>query len=147
VVLAERLGGQPLPLRADEGLAVLAESASTQKARETVLVDAVRSKRTFRVNDLLRQEVLPPTEKRDVFYSQSTALVGLLIDHAKPAGFLAYLERARQIGNDAALRECCGVDGVAGLEELWQARANAVSTDDSAGETAIAAIGLNSSIK
>jgi len=147
VILADRLSGEPLPLWADEGLAVLAESASTQKAREAVLVGAVRQNRTFSVTDLLRQEVLPRPEKRDVFYSQSTALVGLLIERAKPAGFLAYLERARLVGNDAALRECYGVDGVAGLEDLWRERADAVLTGVPANQTAIAARGAKASAK
>lgn len=142
VVLADRVAGRPLPLWADEGLAVLSESLSTRKAREDILIAAIRRGRTFPIGELLGREGLPVPERRDVFYSQSSALVALLVERAKPAGFIAYLERSRAVGDDAALRECCGIEGMEGLEELWRARANAALAgvlNEKPDKTAIAA--------
>lgn len=141
-VLADRLSGHPLPLWADEGLAVLSEAPTTRRAREAVLMESVQRGRQFRVRELLAQGELPAPERRDLFYSQSAMLVALLIERVGPAGFLAYVERADSVGDDAALRECCGIDGVAGLDRLAHARANAALAgifDAAADKTAIAA--------
>lgn len=125
VVLADRLGDRPMPLWADEGLAVLSEPPSTREKRATSLLDSMRRGAVVPLRELMTRESLPEASRRDCFYSESAFLVADLIDRKSPADFLAFLERAAKIGYDAALRQSYGVDGVAELERIRLARRQA----------------------
>jgi hypothetical protein len=119
-VLADRLAGEPLPLWADEGLAVLSEAEVTRQSRDEALLKVVRDGRSLPVSQLLRLQSQPPAEQREAFYGQSALLVSQLIDRKSPAAFLAFLEKAHAVGEEQALRQCYGIDGVNGLAELWR---------------------------
>jgi hypothetical protein len=126
-VLADRLNGRPLPLWADEGLAVLAEPETTRTARDRALLAAVRSGRTVPIPALLHLTSQPGPDLREAFYGQSAILVSRLIERKSPSAFLAFLERTQQVGDEAALRECYRIDGVSGLARLWSEYANAAT--------------------
>jgi hypothetical protein len=141
-VLADRLGGRPLPLWADEGLAVLSEPDATRRQRDGALIAAISRGAVPSVRQLVRLQSQPSATYRDGFYGQSAMLVSLLIERDSPAAFLAFLERGETVGVEAALRECYGIDGVAGLEQLWEAQKKAAtpgSLIELTGRAAIAA--------
>ena len=142
VVLADRLGGRPLPLWADEALAVFAEPEATRQKRDDALVAAVRHRAVYSAGALLCLCDPPPAAMREGFYGQSALIAALLIERGTPAEFLAFLEDAERSGYDAALRRSYGLDGVAGLERLWEAKKRAAAPGflvEATGRAALAA--------
>lgn len=122
VVLADRLGGRPLPLWADEGLAVLSETEATRQKRDDALVAAVHRGAVYSAGALVCLCDSPPSTMREGFYGQSALIASILIERRTPAEFLAFLEDAERSGYDAALRRSYGLDGIAGLERLWESK-------------------------
>jgi len=127
VVLADRLGGRPLPLWADEGLAVLSEPETTRRRRDDALLAAVRRGATFPIATLLRLDGEPAAPLRDAFYGQSALIAATLIDRGTPAEFLTFLEESQRHGDDAALRTCYGLDGAAELHRIWEMQKHAAT--------------------
>lgn len=119
VVLAERFGGQALPRWADEGIAMLSESAEKHRERLTNLQETLVRRPTFRMADLVRAERMPQPHLRDAFYGQSVALTSLLIRKSTPAQFADFIEESQRLGIDHALKEHYQLDGVADLQREW----------------------------
>ena len=121
VVLAERFGGRPLPPWADEGLAMLSESAAKRAVRLADLRHALRHRPTYRLRELLSVRQLPPAHLRDAFYGQSLALTSCLIDRSTPQDFAEFLEACQSSSIDAALQQEFGLAGTESLEAEWRA--------------------------
>jgi hypothetical protein len=122
VVLADRFPDQQLPRWADEGMAVLADSAEKRSLHLRDAQDALRRQNGFRLVELLALETYPASGRWDAFYGQSVSLVQYLVEQDSPARFIDFVESAVEIGYDAALRQTYQIDGVRALERQWTAR-------------------------
>lgn len=122
VVLADRFGTRPLPLWADEGMGVLAESVSKQELRREAAAVIERKGDLITAAGLLYDASLPRAHKRDAFYYKSAELVQFLIDRRDAPTFLEFLDLAKARGYDRALREQYGINGVGELQRLWQSQ-------------------------
>lgn len=121
VVLADRFGIRPLPLWADEGMGVLAESPAKRQIRFAAARKLELQGDRITPAQLFFDSSLPRSSKRDAFYSCSAELVQFLIDRKDAPAFVSFLEHAMQDGIDRALRDHYRIDGVAQLQRLWQA--------------------------
>lgn len=119
VVLGERFGGHALPRWADEGIAMLSESAEKQEVRLSNLRTLLSNRLTMGMGELVRTTRMPAPQYRDAFYGQSIALTSLLVRRSSPARFADFIEDAQRRGLDAALTTHYQVAGVAGLETEW----------------------------
>lgn len=120
VVLGDRFAGRPLPKWADEGMAMLAESAAKREFRRSHLVAMLSRHPGYRIADLVRVDQLPPPEWRDAFYGQSAALVTLLAHRKSPRTFADCVEDSLTIGLDQALEKHYGLAHMTALEAEWQ---------------------------
>jgi hypothetical protein len=118
VVLAEYFGGKP-PRWADEGLALLADSAAKQRLHMRDLAYAVRSGTTLRLAKLMTLEQLDSPEQMPAFYAQSLSVVRFLVKRSDRRRFSRFVETAEEHGYDHALRTVYEIDGVPHLERLW----------------------------
>lgn len=123
VVLADRFAGRPLPKWADEGMAMLAESAAKREFRRTHLVAMLSRHPGYRMADLVRVDRLPPPEWRDAFYGQSAALVTLLAERKSPQTFADCVEDSLTMGLEQALQKHYGLPHLTALEAEWQSTA------------------------
>jgi hypothetical protein len=119
VVLQERLAGE-LPHWADEGAAILADSASKRDGHLRDLGAAVSRRTTYRLAALLTMTDYPPIDRWGAFYGQSASVAKFLIDRGGCNQFILFLERAGEHGYDVALRECYGIANVAQLDQAWR---------------------------
>lgn len=119
VVLAEYFGGKP-PRWADEGLALLADSASKQRMHMRDLAYAVRSGTTLRLAELLTLDQLESPEQMPAFYAQSLSVVRFLVKRSDHQRFSRFVDLAAEQGYDHALRTVYEIDGVPHLERLWR---------------------------
>jgi hypothetical protein len=119
VVLADQFSGNPLPRWADEGLAMLSESPAKRELRLGHLRNSLAGQPTYRLQDLLHVEQLPPAHLRDAFYGQSLALTSWLIERRGSDAFRRFLEAARDNGVDRALRDELHVAGIDALQHEW----------------------------
>jgi hypothetical protein len=119
VVLGERFGGQMLPRWADEGIAMLSESARKHQERLSNLRSLIGKRPMHSMRDLVQLQRLPEPHLRDAFYGQSLALSSLLIRKSTPAKFADFVEDCTAVGIDAALRKHYDLAGIAALQEEW----------------------------
>lgn len=141
LILADRFGQRSLPLWADEGLAMLSEPDATRLRRQETLANALRAGGALPLRDLLGRHDPPAARVRDVFYSESAAVTALLVDRATPATFLTFLDAAGTQGYDVALQNVYAIDGVSGLERLWDENSKAAALgalDEATGRAALA---------
>lgn len=120
VVLADRFVGRQPPLWADEGMAVLADSASKRALHHRDCLAALRDGTALRVADLVRMEQFTSPSEVAAFYGQSQSLVQFLIDHRSPSRFVQFLTSSIDQGYDRALREVYEIEDTRQLEKLWQ---------------------------
>lgn len=125
VVLADRFHRQPLPRWADEGMALLADTADKQSLHQRDLHRAVADRAAFRVVEILELQDYPPAGRWGTFYGQSASLVKFLVQRGTPAQFVEFVERALEAGYDPALREVYGLNGITALELAWHQRPGA----------------------
>jgi hypothetical protein len=119
VVLGERFGGHALPRWADEGIAMLSESAEKHRERLENFQNVLTSRTTFRINDLVTAKGMPAPHLRDAFYGQSLALSSLLVRKSTPAKFADFIEESIRIGHDQALKKHYSLNGVTALQQEW----------------------------
>jgi hypothetical protein len=119
-ILADEFAREELPLWADEGMAVLADPAAKQALHLRDFHNGLRRGSSWRLAEFLSGEAALSREQIPVFYGQSLSLVKFLVDRKTPADFVSFLRRAREVGYDAALRDCYVLDGVADLERQWR---------------------------
>ena len=119
VVLGERFGGHALPRWADEGIAMLSESADKHRERLENLQVILNGRPTLSISDLINADRIPPPQLRDAFYGQSLALSSLLIRKSTPAKFADFVAESIGSGVDPALRKHYSLNGVAALQREW----------------------------
>jgi hypothetical protein len=121
VVLADLLGGQQPPRWADEGMALLADSAGKRQLHERDLQAGLNQRTAFRAVELLNLDAYPHPSRVPAFYGQSLSLTAFLVSREPPARFVAFIRQSSELGYDAALRDCYGIENVQELEVLWHA--------------------------
>lgn len=119
VVLGERFGGHALPRWADEGIAMLSESADKHRERLENFQGVLVARATFQISDLVTTKGMPAPHRRDAFYGQSLALSSLLVRKSTPAKFADFIEDAIRVGSDQALRSHYSLNGLAALQQEW----------------------------
>lgn len=117
-IIAGTLLGGMVPLWANEGMATLAESASSQQSRKRIARWAVRHGRAIEVNTLMRLNHYPAGLEQ-VFYAQSHSLTRFLVIKAGFARFISFIQRGQQVGGDTALQEQYGLNAQQ-LEQVWK---------------------------
>lgn len=121
VVLGERFGGHALPRWADEGIAMLSESAEKHRERLQNLQETLTSRPTLAMADLVNLKRMPAAHLRDAFYGQSLALSSLLVRKGTPARFADFVEASMASGIDQALQDHYNLQGVGALQHEWNA--------------------------
>ncbi|MEI8383030.1 MAG: hypothetical protein WCJ09_23110 [Planctomycetota bacterium] len=119
VILGERFQGQPLPRWADEGIAMLSESADKHRERLENLQKLLTANTTCPIADVLSYTRLPAPHLRDAYYGQSLALTSLLIQKTSPAKFATFIEESRTSGIESALQSHYSIRDIAGLQRVW----------------------------
>lgn len=119
VVLGGRFGGHALPRWADEGIAMLSESAGKHRERMTNLRGIASRRQLLAMNDVVRMNRLPNPGQRDAFYGQSVALTSWLIQKSNPARFADFIEELQKQGIEDALRKHYQIEGIHGLQREW----------------------------
>ena len=120
VVVADAFPGQQPPSWANEGMALLADSAVKQEAHARDVVAARRAGLSFHCAELLTLEGYPAAERIPAFYGQSAALVGILTKAGNPSDFVSFLRLADAKGHDQALRDVYGIADAGELEQMCQ---------------------------
>ena len=128
VVLADLFPDQPIPKWADEGIAVLAEPAGSQRRRVAPLADPLAAGKVFRLADLMKAADYPEPKYYGLFFAQSVSLTRYLVDIKGPAHFSKFLKAAQRNGLDPELKRHYGVDGAEELQRRWAAQAGPEAT-------------------
>lgn len=119
VVLADAFLGTQPPLWANEGIAVLADSAEKQRLHQQDLQQSLVRGNCFHCAELTLLEGYPSQERIPVFYGQSASLTAYLADLSGSEKLVPFLKQAMDRGYDRALRECFGIEGLADLQRRW----------------------------
>jgi hypothetical protein len=120
VVLADRFAGRQPPRWADEGIALLADSAEKQRLHERDCQCALRRGDAIPLVELLQLERCSSCAQVAAFYGQSRSLVAFLVRLGTPVQFVDFVERAMTQGHDSALRQTYGIESVAQLDRRWR---------------------------
>jgi hypothetical protein len=119
VVIADRFVTQAIPHWADEGMAILAESAAQRELHLVKLEEGIASQGVYRLAQFLAGELYPAGNARALFYGQSVSITKFLVDQGTEATFVRFLESAAAVGYDRALSEHYEINDVAELEARW----------------------------
>jgi hypothetical protein len=139
VVLVDLLDGRQPPRWADEGMAMLADSAAKRQLHERDLQAGLAQRTTFRAVELLTLDSYPHPSRVPAFYGQSRSLTAFLVLRNEPTAFVAFLRKSAQDGYDAALRDCYAIENVQELEQLWRANLAAKAAHPPANDLAASA--------
>ena len=121
VILADEFRVAQLPVWADEGMALLADTATKQSLHARDFDAGHQSGSTFRLASFVTESGYPSAKNVALFYGQSLSLVKYLVERRSPAEFVRFLHLAEKTGYDAALSEVYGLGGVPSLEREWLA--------------------------
>lgn len=120
VVLADRFPDQAVPRWADEGAAILADSADKRKRHRRDLKHALSRQAEFRLLELVALEDYPPQGRWGTFYGQSASLVEYLVDHhGGEEQFLEFLDLSFEQGYERASRHVYQL-GMLEIEKQWR---------------------------
>jgi hypothetical protein len=120
VVLADRFAGKALPRWADEGMAILADSADKRARHLQDFTGAMRARQTFRLVELMEMRDYPAAHRWGVYYGQSAAVAQFLVDRHSPRRFVEFVEVAITSGHAAALQQTYGIASIQQCEQTWQ---------------------------
>lgn len=120
VLFAERFPHRAPPRWAEEGLALLTDTAEKQVRHRRDLRYAVRTAATIPLPELLKATEYPDGWQRAVFYGQSLALVEFLVARESPRSFIQFVDLASKSGYDQALRDVYQLKDTAALRHLWR---------------------------
>jgi hypothetical protein len=120
VVLADRFVRIPIPHWADEGMAILADTAGKRRLHGKDLASAVARGGEFRLAELLTMENYPHPSRMGTFYGQSASLVEFLTKLGSKQQLVDFVDQATVKGYDKALRNVYAITGVGSLEQQWQ---------------------------
>lgn len=119
VVLADAFVGTQLPLWANEGIAILADSAEKQRLHQRDLHQSIEQQTCFHCAELTQLASYPSANRIPAFYGQSASLVALLSQSGGSEKLVPFLKRAEAHGYDKALQDIYGIAGMAELERRW----------------------------
>ncbi|HEX3871989.1 MAG TPA: hypothetical protein VHV77_16200 [Pirellulales bacterium] len=119
VVIAARFVERQIPRWADEGMAVLADSALKQTAHLADLRHAHTRGQSFRLAQLFALENYPRPDQQATFYGQSVSLAKFLVERGSAEQLVRFVELATKSGYDTAARDVYQFEGVAALERAW----------------------------
>ncbi len=126
VILADLFPTRQIPRWADEGMAVLAEPSSEQRARASDLGGPLAANRLFKINDLMVMDY-PDGKHWALYYAQSVSLTRFLVDLEGPARFIDFVRASQRNGLEAELRRAYKIESFADLQARWLAYAKAES--------------------
>jgi hypothetical protein len=118
---------QPVPRWADEGAALLSESAPSRAKQEAAMTRVLKAKRVIPLRKLLPALDYP----RDVmaFYGQALSLTDFLVGRSGRQTFLAFVADGQRGGWDEAARAHYNFRTVEDLERAWLDRVAPNSAD------------------
>lgn len=125
VVLADRFKQEPLPRWADEGIAMLADSADKQQRHARDFEQALANRSEFRLVELVGLGDYPAPGRWGAFYGQSASLVNYLVEQSGEAKFLEFVAASIDAGYERGLKQVYGLT-FPQLERRW--RTHAVQT-------------------
>ncbi len=121
VVLADRFREYAPPRWADEGVAMLFDTAAKQSGHEADFRRAHDAGSAFSLDDILALEHYPGSPARQrVFYGQSAALVRWLIAREGAAVFVDFVDDAVRADVATALKRHYGLESLASLDAAWK---------------------------
>ncbi len=121
VVLADLLSGVQPPRWADEGMALLADTANKQSLHESDLREGLNRGLAFSAAELVAIDTYPHPSRVPAFYGQSASLTAFLVTRDKPSKFVEFLRATQEHGYDQALQETYDIQSLRELERLWHA--------------------------
>jgi len=119
VVLADAFVGTQPPLWANEGIAILADSAEKQRLHQRDLDQSIQQQTCFHCAELTQLASYPSANRIPAFYGQSASLVALLSQAGGSEKLVPFLKSAAIDGYDKALRDTYGIAGMADLQRRW----------------------------
>lgn len=119
VVLAGRLGEQPVPRWADEGMAVLAEPKNRIQKHLDNLPKHARENTLFHVSRLMQMADYPEPKLVGPFYAQSVSLVDYLTRLKGPQAFSEFMKDGLKNGYEIALSRHYGIQSYNDLNQSW----------------------------
>jgi len=122
VILADRFIAGPPPRWADEGLAMLFDSADKQRGHDEDFRDAAIRGLAWSGLDMFDIELDPVDIARErVFYGESLALVRWFLAQGSAETFLCFLEDCDEMGLGDALDRHYGITSLVEFDSRWQA--------------------------
>lgn len=119
VVIAGRLGEQPVPRWADEGMSVLSEPRYRIQKHLDNLPKHARENALFPCAKLMQMADYPEPKLVGPFYAQSVAVVDYLTRLKGPTTFSEFMKEGLQAGYEPALRKYYSIQSYADLDQLW----------------------------
>jgi hypothetical protein len=119
VLLSNYFVRRPLPLWAEEGLAVLAETPEIRSAHLKKLDTYARRGALFSTQEIMGMRDYPAGDQRGVFYAQSVSLVEFFITRRGTPQFMEFLNLAARQGSEPVLRRMYGVTSLQELHQDW----------------------------
>ncbi len=119
VVLAGRMGDQPVPRWADEGMAVLSEPKNRIQKHLDNLPKHARENTLFHVSRLMQMADYPEPKLVGPFYAQSVSLVDYLTRLKGPQAFGEFMKDGLKNGYESALSGHYGIQSYNDLNQSW----------------------------
>jgi hypothetical protein len=119
VVIADAFPASRPPAWANEGAAVLADSAAKQQLHKRDLQQSLQSRAAFHCAELLQLADYPAPHRIPAFYGQSASLIAFLGDIGGAEKLIPFIKDAADRGYDLALRDHYGIQSLAELQQRW----------------------------
>ena len=119
LIIAERFKQLRVPAWADEGIAVLEDSAEPQRVYRAKVLPAASQNRLLSLSQVFQLDGSPNAEFALLFYGQSASLTEFLVARASPDVFVLFIERAIERGHEAALRAVYQIENVEEFQQYW----------------------------
>lgn len=121
VIFAQRFSDAVPPKWAEEGAALLADTATKRAAHYRDLQHAMKTGTAFPMNQLVSSTDYPQPHRFPAFYGQSLALVEHLVNQSEPGEFLEFVKLSMEVGHEKALSDVYQIETIAELETQWRA--------------------------
>jgi RNA polymerase sigma factor (sigma-70 family) len=108
---------RPLPRWADEGAAVLSETASDQDRHRQDVVQILKEGRAIRLAHLFGMTDYP--SEVATLFAQGYSVTRFLVERKDRAGYLEFVKTGMRGGWDAAANRCYELADVAEMEKAW----------------------------
>lgn len=122
ILMAGRFGGEPIPVWANEGMAILSEPREKIDLHLTHLPRYRGDGQLFAVRELMRTRQYPHRRAMGPFYAQSVSLVEFLTRQQGEAAFIRFVREGAKEGYEKALGKHYGWS-LAELEQRWRQHA------------------------